>query len=220
MTEAEWLSCGDPTPMLEFLRDKASDRKLRLFACACCRLIWASLVDVRSRAAVEVAERLADALTTDDEVAIADEDAKAAARVGASFAPVYLLSASLWAGGNLPSHGAAIVALASVETFQRSVTNNRREAIETAITQKQVLLFGEIFGSPFYPVALDPSWLTSTVVALAEGIYQERAFDRMVILADALQDAGCDNEDVLNHCQQPGEHVKGCWVVDLILGKS
>jgi hypothetical protein len=65
----------------------------------------------------------------------------------------------------------------------------------------------------------DPSWLTSTVVALAEGIHQERAFDRLPILADALQDAGCDNDDILNHCRQPGEHVRGCWVVDLLTGR-
>jgi hypothetical protein len=77
-----------------------------------------------------------------------------------------------------------------------------------------------IFGNPFRPVAVDPSWLTSDVVALAEGIYQDRAFDRMPILADALQDAGCEHEDVLNHCRQPGEHVRGCWVVDLLLGKK
>jgi hypothetical protein len=78
----------------------------------------------------------------------------------------------------------------------------------------------DIFGNPFRPATVDPTWRTSTVLALAEGIYAERAFDRMPILADALQDAGCDNEDVLNHCRGDGPHVKGCWVVDLLLGKS
>ncbi|MCE9561576.1 MAG: hypothetical protein K8U57_05935 [Planctomycetes bacterium] len=78
----------------------------------------------------------------------------------------------------------------------------------------------DIIGNPFRPVVADPSWLTSDVIALAQGIYEDRAFDRMPILADALQDAGCDNEDVLSHCRQPGEHVRGCWAVDLILGKS
>jgi len=72
----------------------------------------------------------------------------------------------------------------------------------------------DIFGNHFRPVATDPAWLTSTVIALAHGIYDEKAFDRLPILADALQDAGCDNDDVLNHCRQPGEHVRGCWVVD------
>ncbi len=77
----------------------------------------------------------------------------------------------------------------------------------------------EFFGNPFRPVALDPAWCTSTVVALARGIYDERAFDRMPILADALQDAGCDSADVLTHCRGPGPHARGCWVVDLVLGK-
>jgi hypothetical protein len=86
--------------------------------------------------------------------------------------------------------------------------------------QAQAVLLRDIFGNPFRPTSVDPSWLTSTVAQLAEGIYQERAFDRMPILADALQDAGCDNEDILDHCRGPGPHVRGCWVVDLLLGKS
>ena len=77
-----------------------------------------------------------------------------------------------------------------------------------------------VFGNPFRPVAVDPAWLTPAVVALARGIYEERAFDRMPILADALQDAGCDNDDILNHCRDDGPHVRGCWVVDLVLGKE
>ena len=97
----------------------------------------------------------------------------------------------------------------------RAITARRDE--ETVLCQ----LARCIFGNPFRPVTADPSWLNSTVVALARGIYDERAFDRMPILADALQDAGCDNEDVLNHCRDPhGVHARGCWVVDLVLGKS
>ncbi len=74
-------------------------------------------------------------------------------------------------------------------------------------------------GNPFRPVTLEPAWLTSTVRSLAEGIYAERAFDRMPILADALEEAGCDNADLLAHCRGDGPHVRGCWVVDLVLGK-
>ncbi|MBN9117823.1 MAG: hypothetical protein J0I06_01415 [Planctomycetes bacterium] len=86
--------------------------------------------------------------------------------------------------------------------------------------QRELGIFRDIFGNPFCPVAVEPSWLTSDVRALATGIYEDRAFDRMPILADALQDAGCDNDDILSHCRQPGEHVRGCWVVDLVLGKK
>ena len=77
-----------------------------------------------------------------------------------------------------------------------------------------------IFGNPFRPVAIDPAWISPTVKQLAEAIYEERAFDRMPILVDALEEASCSNADILNHCCQPGEHVKGCWVVDLVLGKA
>ncbi len=76
-----------------------------------------------------------------------------------------------------------------------------------------------ILANPFRPIALDPSWLTSNVLSLAQGIYHERAFDRLPILADALQDAGCENPEILAHCRSESPHARGCWVVDLLLGK-
>jgi hypothetical protein len=90
------------------------------------------------------------------------------------------------------------------------------------LTEKQQPgLLHDIFGPlPFRPVTLDSSWLTSTVTSLAQAIYDERAFDRMPILGDALEDAGCDNASMLEHCRSGGEHVRGCWVVDLVLGKE
>lgn len=87
-------------------------------------------------------------------------------------------------------------------------------------SEQFVTIFHDIFGNPFRPVTINPRWLTETVVALATGIYSERAFDRMPILADALEDAGCDHADILDHCRSNGPHVRGCWVVDLLLGKS
>ncbi|MCE9560440.1 MAG: hypothetical protein K8U57_00140 [Planctomycetes bacterium] len=77
-----------------------------------------------------------------------------------------------------------------------------------------------VVGNPFRHVGADITWLTTTVQQLAAGIYADRAFDRMPILADALQDAGCDNADILDHCRSEAPHVRGCWVVDLLLGKS
>lgn len=77
-----------------------------------------------------------------------------------------------------------------------------------------------VVGNPFRPVAFAPSWRTETAVVLASGIYAERAFDRLPILADALEEAGCDHPDVLSHCRGPGPHVRGCWVVDGVLGKT
>ena len=78
----------------------------------------------------------------------------------------------------------------------------------------------DIFGNPFRPVTFSPSWRTDTAVTLARQMYDARGFSAMPILADALQDAGCDSEDVLNHCRGAGPHVRGCWVVDLVLGKE
>jgi hypothetical protein len=77
-----------------------------------------------------------------------------------------------------------------------------------------------IFGNPFRPVTIDPCWSTRTVTALAQAIYTDRAFDRLPILADALEDAGCTAADILAHCRGSGEHVRGCWVVDLLTGRE
>src|SRR5262249_49189611 len=80
-----------------------------------------------------------------------------------------------------------------------------------------------IFGNSFRPILLDVTWLhghEGTVLKLARNIYKERAFDRLPVLADALEDAGCDNADILNHCRQPGEHAPGCWILDMLLNKQ
>ncbi|WP_232069622.1 hypothetical protein [Gemmata massiliana] len=84
----------------------------------------------------------------------------------------------------------------------------------------QANLLRDIFGNPFRPAAFSPSWRTSTVIALAAQMYESRDFGAMPILADALQDAGCDSADVLDHCRGEGPHVRGCWLVDLVLGKG
>jgi hypothetical protein len=85
----------------------------------------------------------------------------------------------------------------------------------------QVRLLREIFGNPFRPVTVDPAWRTSAVAAHATGVYDERAFDSMPILADALQDAGCTSEGLVNHLRDPhATHVRGCWALDLVLGKE
>ena len=87
----------------------------------------------------------------------------------------------------------------------------------------QLDLFRDVFGSPFRPVSVDASWLTWNdvmIVTLAQAIYDERRFQDLPILADALEEAGCTNADILDHCRGPGPQVRGCWVIDLILGKS
>jgi hypothetical protein len=88
------------------------------------------------------------------------------------------------------------------------------------LVKRSVLFLHDISGNPFRPVTLDPTWLTPKVKTLAQAIYDDRAFERMPVLADALEEAGCTNADILDHCRKPGEHVRGCWVVDLALGKT
>ncbi len=93
--------------------------------------------------------------------------------------------------------------------------------------KRQSDLVRDIFDNPYRPITLEPTWLTTTVMALAQAAYEFRSLpactldpDHLSILADALEDAGCDNADILAHCRDPGEHVRGCWVVDLILDKK
>jgi hypothetical protein len=111
---------------------------------------------------------------------------------------------------------------AIAQAGQIGLTTNAAEDIASVmdIPLHACALLRDIVGNPFRPVTFDPSWLTSTVLSLGKGIYEEKAFDRMPILADALQDAGCENENILNHCRYESVHVRGCWLVDLILGKE
>jgi hypothetical protein len=81
-------------------------------------------------------------------------------------------------------------------------------------------LFREVLGDPLRPISVHSSWLSSTIVALAQAIYDDRAFKRLPVLADALEEAGCTDAEILRHCRGPGPHVRGCWVVDLVLGKE
>jgi hypothetical protein len=86
--------------------------------------------------------------------------------------------------------------------------------------QVQIRLLHDIFGNPFRPINLNPTWLTPTVTNLAESIYADRSFEKMPILADALEDASSDNADILSHCRSGQDHVRGCWCLDLVLGKK
>jgi hypothetical protein len=87
--------------------------------------------------------------------------------------------------------------------------------------RKYGIVAGEVFGNPAAPVVFSPEWRTDTAVALARQMYEAREFSAMPILADALQDAGCDNTDMLSHCRDTKQlHVRGCWMVDLVMGKG
>ena len=209
MTESEWLATTEPSPMIRFVEGVVSDRKMRLLVCAWCRL-RGLLTDDESRTVVEVSERYADGMATEEE--------RLAARMNAyrrMNAPVTTSSAS-----EKMSYSVYTAIAREGRTVLNAVWHLRRVSTTMQNNFEVVVACRDIFGNPFRLITVDPSWLTFTVVALAREMYESRDFSPMPILADALQDAGCDNEDILNHCRQTGEHVRGCWVVDLVLGKE
>lgn len=237
MTEDEWLACADPAAMLMFLRSKASDRKLRLFACACCRQYCYMLV-AETLDALDVAEKFADGLVGPGERKLAreralnagwcrDESTRHSRGPAKSCVANALARRSYEAAARVShisqylgvphktdrSNSASLVSGVRERSLDRDGSPKEQKALQTRMLH-------DLFDNLYYLVAIDPSWLTSTVVALARGIYDDRAFDRLPILADALQDAGCENADVLAHCRGEGPHVRGCWVVDLLLGKE
>jgi hypothetical protein len=242
MTEAEWLACEHPEKMLTYLRGRASARKLRLFGVACCRRVLPWVYDDRCWAAVEVAERYADGRATDEELtrahrAAADAWEEAdyagsdAARLVTSGDPAEACDSARHAPGNTYAGG-------------ESATHDGWGALEAEIATQADLLRC-LFGNPLRPApSVDPAWLAwsgGIVRKLAEAIYEDRAFDRMPVLADALEDAACADADLLGHCRQGRAregvrwsaeeyqrigwavdplHARGCWVIDLLLGKE
>jgi hypothetical protein len=242
--------------MLGFLRGKASARKLRLFASACCRQVWHLLTDARSRKAVEVAEQFADGLVNPQALRAASDSAWAAAKeliatywtasgVDPYTDPQFMYGihddclaapaacAAAYASMNdlddVPSVAhytchAKVQAASPVGAERNPGSIATREEAERAEWSAQAAVLRCIFGSlPFRPVRLDPALLTwhgDLLVSMARQMYHSRDFSDMPILADALEEAGCTDTEILAHCRQPGEHVRGCWVVDLLLGKE
>jgi hypothetical protein len=209
MTESEWLSCTDPTPMLNFLRGKVSDRKLRFFVCACCRRHW-SMFWAANRQALDATEAFADGRIGQDEL---EKRTKSWRADYPSTVEGTWQRAIVWA---MTTHR-RFWAVAAAENVSRVSDEPLREK------RAQAALLRDLFGNPFVPARMDPAWLAwndGTVVKLAAGLYDERAFDRLPILADALLDAGCQDAAILNHCRQGGPHVLGCHVVDLLTGRS
>jgi hypothetical protein len=220
MTEAEWLACTDPLPMLEFLRGKASDRKLRLYAVACSRGLWHLMTNPRSQRAVEVAEQYADGEATWGDMAAARAAVGAAVGAAADTAAW----AATWAAWVVAWADAWEAARRAARTAARAAT---WEAAGAATWDAAlVALLREVFGNPFRPVAVDPAWLAwrgGTVGRLAQAAYEERQLPsghldaaRLAVLADALEDAGCQDDELLGHLRGAGPHVRGCWALDLV----
>jgi hypothetical protein len=229
MTEAEWLACTDPAAMLTHVQRRGSPRKRRLFATACCRRIW-PLLDDAGRRAVEAAEQYADGGATLDVLwaaflgAFARTDADPSWR---SRGPEQARALAIYAAFNaaIPNsassyHRVAVYAGRAAAQDAAGAAPEHKGAAEPAA---QARLLRDIFANAFREKKVDRSWLRwgdETVPRLARALYDGYRFGDLPILADALEEAGCGNREILDHCRGGTEHVRGCWVVDLLLDRE
>ncbi len=244
MTEAEWLACAEPKPMLEFLGGRMSDRKFRLFAVGCCRPFWPLLTQQCSRDAFLVAERFADGDADRQELGVARramqagfrnkhrEEIRKGALTETGDPHQADARAGAWAGPwdtakdllRAKAQDAAFLASwAAIVTWTFSALKDR-PTIKAAECGRQAVLLRDLVDNPFRQSApingACLEWNDGAVRKVAQTIYAEHAFAYLPILADALEEAGCDNADILAHCRSGSEHVRGCWVVDLLLNKK
>ena len=244
MTEAGWNLCANPQAMLDFLftTGRLSERKGRLFSAACCYRVWQHLEEP-SRRAIGVIERFVEGRATEPERATAEAEATAvSARLASatfgtrdtSFPPEAFAAAAVlnltvsaeeeatWLPfGQFRAQQVAMhVVLAEWQTLGEAELERFRLDGEDAPSRALSHLLREIFGNPFRPPTFERAWLTPEVVFLAQAIYDQRTFERMGVLADALEEAGCRNADILGHCRGQEPHVRGCRLLDLMLGKE
>jgi hypothetical protein len=235
MDEQEWLECKRVSTMLAFLNGQVSDRKQQLFACACCHLVWSLLSD-RYRVLLEAMERYADGQASSAEMwelfhAWEPSHAGAARLTGGIQAAeavghlggAWRRSRNAGAGGWQGWSTADRVARCAAEALAKSIPWEQARALE-------VQLLHDVFGNPFRPVPVNSAWLawnSSLVTRLAQAAYDNRQkpFDflapaRLGILADALEEAGCDDAAILEHLRSPGPHYRGCFLLDALLGKA
>lgn len=231
MTEEEWKACADPTKMLLFIkqcramRRPVKERKQRLFAAASCRRLPPLLCDARSQHCIDVVEEFADERATDAQLQAAEMQAKESwLRDAANETALALLQLCAKKVDGLYVSTTTISAAFERQQADANKPSDlfegRRRGVCPSEERVQCDLLRDIFGNPFHPVTIDPAWNNGTVRHLAQAIYDERAFDRMPILADALEDAGCHNEEILAHCRGDSPHTRGCWAVDLLLEKK
>jgi hypothetical protein len=210
----DWITDTDPEAMLYALPDVVSNRKLRLFALACCERVSLRLKHHLSRQALVMAAGYAEGQVTDEEMQglsqrfMDEHNARLAAVAGH------------WDAMDTTDLDAAFAM--TLKVFPASAASRALRAAENPTKERamQCQLLRCVFGNPFRPLAVDSSWMTSAVISLAQAIYDDRAFDRLPVLADALEEGGCANAAILGHCRGPSPHVRGCSVVDLLLGKE
>jgi len=215
--------------MLPMVWPHASQRKLRLFVCECCRRCerW---IDPRVRAFIDVAETYADGRADAAGLRAARREARSIrVKVEARIDPgidqyVRMVQVAVSERGLVEDRIGLVVHDAAnsieVERWIDLDHNHHREVLVPAGRRKMCELIRDLFGNPFYRADFDQNWQTSTVTALAECIYAQRSFEAMPILSDALEDAGCNDREILRHCRAGDLHARGCWVLDQILEKG
>jgi hypothetical protein len=207
------------------VRDQASERKLRLFACACCRRLSQLLAVEQNSNNVETAELFADGRATNSERRSAAKRGYVSADINLRWGECAAASALAVSGSRAADQSSTAaryfaVAVVGIPQHIQGIANPAWQERFEQEGEPQAVLLRDIFGNPFRSMAFADMWRTETVGALARQMYESRDFSAMPILADALQDAGCDSADILDHCRGGGPHVRGCWVVDLVLGKE
>jgi hypothetical protein len=225
MTEAEWNHCTDPQAMLNFLRGRADERKLRLFLVACCRRVQHLFTREPVRAALDTAEDYADGRADRGRL----REALRAIHKARSASPLF----SPWERALMTAGQAALETLtvshcheahsaARAAAFQGPGQSGPSPAEELRRMRReeeaQCDLVRDLF-RPFDEVRIEPAWLVwrgGTVARLARVIYEDRRFADLPVLADALEEAGCADPVLLAHCRSGAEHVRGCWVIDLL----
>ena len=239
MTEPAWLESEMPILDYEAQVGWPSARKQRLFAVACCRRLLPLLAPAQWPQCVSVAEHYADRCAKREELAAVCPRVLREMARSATYAEVVKETAEIamsWLcetrkrlyAGQVASYAYSAFAYAALPPNEPDVPPSGTQryaqawADAAAVERKaQVRLLDEVCANQYRPVAFDPAWRTSDAVALARSMYDSRDFSAMPILADALQDAGCEDEQVLNHCRDANPvHVRGCWVCDLVLGRA
>jgi hypothetical protein len=267
MTESEWLTGTNVSELLSNLPREVSERKLRLFATACCSRVWGLIADKGRKSDLRSALRLLDRYTDGKGSAEELSRARSFAFVGDVHADQlgkYGYDAVLNAAESFRNATDADPLVAACRAASSAIDAQREAAIDSARRAGlsdfwdaddkvfaaawdaadlaaqpagvsafeaeqavQATLLRCIFGNLFRPVSLDPGWRRPPVVSLARAAYKGRVMpegtlsaDRLAVLADALEDAGCTNPDLLSHLRGPGRHVRGCFAVDLLIGKG
>jgi hypothetical protein len=238
MKPGQWPYWSDPEAMLNAVRRGASPRKLRLLGCACCHRAWSLLTDT-ARRIVQLSELVADGLAERDallkEVRPLSQEVYRAVE-GARGVTVFDGDPEEADPTEEEEFARLSVALQASFASILATTSGSRTAVRRALDlladlvgwnpgeerRAQCHLIRDVFGNPFKPIVVDHAWLrwnNGFVPKMAHAIYDDYTFQDLPILADALEEAGCNNKDVLQHCRSRKDHVRGCFVVDLVIGK-